>query len=102
LYNFARRLEYGKGIGQDVSRAVKYDRLSAEWNRASAQNSVGISFERELEFNPIFPSRPCKVIKTTQTILVSVSSTAEAFSEPSDSRPNIANLQRIAVISKAN
>jgi hypothetical protein len=38
-------LKYGKGIGENVSRAVKYYRLSADLNSASAQNSFGISLE---------------------------------------------------------
>jgi TPR repeat protein len=44
LYHFARRLEYGKVIGQDVSRAGKYYHLFTELNSPSAQNS----FEQEI------------------------------------------------------
>jgi hypothetical protein len=46
MYNFGRCLEYGKGIDQNVLRAAKYYRLSAEQQNASAQNSFGICLER--------------------------------------------------------
>jgi hypothetical protein len=46
MHNFARCLEYGKGIGQDFIRAAKYYRRSAELNNAAAENSFGICLER--------------------------------------------------------
>jgi TPR repeat protein len=39
MYNFGRCLEYGKRIGNDLLRAVKYYRLSAEKNNESAYSS---------------------------------------------------------------
>jgi hypothetical protein len=59
LYNYARCLEYGKGIGQDFIRAAKYYHLSAELNDADPQNSLGIFFEQGMavQSNPALAAR---------------------------------------------
>jgi hypothetical protein len=45
-------LKYGKGVGHNVSRAVRYYRLSADFTSASAFNSFGVSLEWGIGIQP--------------------------------------------------
>jgi TPR repeat protein len=105
MHNFARCLEYGKGIGQDFICAATYYCLSAELGNAAAEISFGIYLEQGIgvQLNAALVTHYYQRLTLQshpdgQIILASATNTAEVSSRTSNLRPNITNLWPITDI----